>query len=96
MNLDELVIGGIGLVVLIPGLLEFLKKIGLSGEKPIIIVGAILGFVFTAFAAALNEGLIPEVALPWIRVVAYGLGGVIASMSSIGNYDIRKKFANHQ
>lgn len=92
MNLDELAIGGIGLGVLIPGLLEYLKKLGLSGERNIIIVGSILGFVFTAFASALKQGLIPEVALPWVQVVAYGLGGIIVVISAAGHYDIREKF----
>jgi hypothetical protein len=77
MNLEELAIGGIALAYLIPGLLEFLKKLGLAGERNIVIAGATLGFIFTSLAAALQQNLIPDVALPWVKVVAYGLAGII-------------------
>jgi len=96
MSFEELAIGGIGLGFLIPGLIEFLKKIGLSGEKNILIAGAIMGFAFTSFAAALKLDLIPDVALPWVEVLAYGLGGIIVVASSIGHYDIQQKRSTRQ
>jgi hypothetical protein len=38
--------------------------------------------------------LIPDIALPWIKVVAYGLAGIIVVISAVGKYEIEKKFSN--
>ena len=43
-------------------------------------------------AGAVSEGLIPAPALPWIRVVMFGLGFAVYGMAAMGLYDLSKVF----
>jgi hypothetical protein len=52
-----------------------------------------LGVVFAGVAQAINEGLVPALALPWVRVGFVALGGAIAACSAMGLYDVGKKWA---
>jgi hypothetical protein len=88
----DIAIGGVALVYLIPRLVEFLKtSAGLSGTRNIWLVAGGLGFLLAALSAALNEGLVPGPALPWIRVVAVGLGGLVAACAAVGDYELNHK-----
>ena len=89
----QLAIGGIALVWLIPRVVQFLKTaLGLSGTRNIWIVVFALGLVFSALAAAINEGLVPDAAMPYIRVAMIGLGGAVAACGAIGEYELKEKF----
>jgi len=76
------------LLVLIPGIVETAKKFGLKGNGALVLSLA-LGFVFVALAETITQGLIPDVALPWLRVALIGIGGALAAS---GYYDLAKKF----
>jgi hypothetical protein len=93
MDFENMAIGGVALIYLVPGLIEFAKKLGLAGTRAIVLVGFVLGVVFAGTAAAIGEGLIPEIALPWVRVAALSLGGGVAVLSSMGHYAIQQKRA---
>ena len=76
------------LVLLIPGIVETAKKFGLKGNANLVLA-ILLGFLFVALAEAINLGLLPPAAIPWIRVVVMGLGGAVAMA---GYYDLFKKW----
>jgi hypothetical protein len=61
------------LLVLIPGFVETSEKLGISGNAALVLSLA-LGAVFVSLAEVINLGIMPEVALPWIRVAAMGVG----------------------
>ena len=63
------------------------KRLGISGQGSFI-MALVCGVVFGALYQAMNTGLVPEAALPWIRVVIVGLGFAVAAT---GLYDIGKK-----
>jgi len=85
-------IGGVFLIWLLPRLIEFLKEaVGLQGKRNIWIVAGVLGFLFAGYAAARDEGLVPEIVLPWIRVVVVGLGGIVAACGAVGEYLLNQK-----
>ena len=91
MDVTEIAIGGVALVWLIPRLTEFLKVLGLTGKRNIWIAVFVVGLLFSGVAAALSEGLIPAIALPWVRVGAVALGGALAACASIGEYELQKR-----
>uniref|UniRef100_A0A6M3KPN3 Holin n=1 Tax=viral metagenome TaxID=1070528 RepID=A0A6M3KPN3_9ZZZZ len=76
------------MVLLVPGIVETAKKFGIQGNASLALSLA-LGFLFVGLAQAITQGLIPEVALPWISVVVSGLGG---GLGVSGYYDLAKKF----
>jgi len=83
-------VGGVSLVWLIPRIVQALKTWGLSGTKPITAVVFALGGILSGLAGAINEGLIPPVALPWIRVGLWVLGGGAAAVGAVGEYELQK------
>lgn len=90
MGFDEVSIGGVTLFLLILGLVEVAKKLGVSGNGSMILSICLGGAFFGLFKA--NEaGLIPAQAMLWTEVVVYGLGGGLAAT---GLYDLSKKLGN--
>jgi uncharacterized membrane protein len=91
-DFTELAIGGVALVWIIPRIVEFLKTgLNLSGTRNIWIVVFCLGLFFSGMAAAISEGLIPPVALPYIRVAMIALGGAVAACGAIGEFELQRK-----
>lgn len=88
MDYASFAIGGVAILPLVIGLVEFAKKFGLAGNA-LTGLSAALGFVFIALAYAIETGLMPEAAVPWIALVVVGLGGGLAAS---GLYDLGKKF----
>jgi len=85
-------IGGVGLVWLLPRLVEFIKvATGLTGQRPIWIVAGCLGAGFAGLAGAMGEGLISVGALPWIKVGMMALGGLVAACAAVGEYELSHK-----
>jgi len=90
----QLAIGGVALVWLIPRVVQFLKTaFGLNGTRDIWIVVFCLGLSFSGLAASISEGLIPEAAMPYIRVGMIALGGAVAACGAIGEYELKEKFS---
>ena len=91
MDFTQLAIGGVALIPLVIGLVEFSKKMGNKG-RGLEILALACGIVAAGTWGAIQQGLIPEAALPWVRVVFIALGGGIASVAAMGNYDLIKRF----
>ena len=87
IDFGALQIGGVTLILLILGWVEAAKRLGIK-DRGSFIMALVCGCLFAGLWQAMNTGLVPEVALPWIRVVVVGLGGGIATT---GLYDIGKK-----
>jgi len=88
---DLSVLGEYALILLVPGIVETAKKFGLSGNWNLGL-SIVLGMLFVGLAQANAQGLVPEVALPWISVGVAGLGGALGVS---GYYDIFKKFTGN-
>ncbi len=87
IDFGQLAIGGVNLILLVLGWVEAAKRLGISGQGSFI-MALVCGVAFGGLWQAMTTGLVPEVALPWIRVVIVGLGGGIAAT---GLYDIGKR-----
>ncbi len=87
IDFGQLAIGGVNLILLVLGWVEAAKRLGITG-KGSFIMALVSGGIFAGLWQAMSTGLVPEVALPWIRVVIVTLGGSIAAT---GLYDIGKK-----
>jgi len=81
------------ILALIPGIVETAKKWGwmASGNRPLLLA-LVLGFFFVGFAEAISLELVPEVVLPWVRVLVMGIAG---ALSVSGSYDLIKKFTGN-
>lgn len=74
------------LVVFVLGLVELVKKLGVTGEKLTVVsmmVGAALGVLY-------QLGVIYPAIMPWVQVVVYG---GLTGLSASGLYDLGKRFA---
>ena len=78
------------ILALIPCIVETAKKWGwiAAGNRPLLL-SLVLGFYFVGAAEAISQGLVPEVALPWVRVVVMTIAG---ALSESGSYDLLRKF----
>ena len=83
MNLDNFVLNPAALLVLIFGLVEYVKRLGLKGNA-LSLVSLLVGVVL-AVAFKLRE-LYP-LASPWIEVAFFGLA---AGLAASGVYDFLK------
>ena len=90
MDLTNVAIGGVSIAVLIPGLVEFSKKLGLKGNG-LVVLAFVLGTLFAGVYGALELGLIPDAATPWVTVCVLSLGGGVAGLSLCGYYDLVKR-----
>jgi hypothetical protein len=88
LDYSKLAIAGVSLIPLVVSWVQISKRLGLSGNW-LMVEAFLLATIFTGLSQAIGEGLIPEAAIPWIRVVIVGLGGGAASC---GAYDLAKKF----
>jgi hypothetical protein len=88
LDFSKLAIGGVALIPLIIGLVEFAKTQGLQGRQRLMLLAFILGIVFGGIAQAIGEGLIAAVWLGWVRVIVVAIGGAIAACAAMGLYDL--------
>ena len=84
-------LGEYALLLLIPGVVETAKEFGVSG-KASLALSLILGMFFVGLAQAIAQGLVPEMALPWINIAVVGIGGALAAS---GYYDLFRKFTGN-
>ena len=75
---------------LIIGVTETLKELFNLKDKQPRIVTVLLGFFLYGLSFAMDQGLIPDPAHVWIKLVVYSFIGAAAAM---GYYDIQKKQA---
>ena len=78
-------IGPFSIILIIAGIVELIKKLGVQGNKLILIscaVGLVIGVIFK-----INE-MYPAVQ-PYIEILIYGIA---FGLSASGLYDITKKF----
>ena len=85
----DLAIGGVLVLALIVGIVEFTKKFGVDGNW-LIVETFVLAFAFGGLALAIQEGLISGPALVWIELV---VGAIAFALAACGLYDLGKKFS---
>ena len=83
----DVAIGGVALLTLIPGIVEVFKEFGVSG-KGNIVVAIVSGVVLFGTAQAIELGLMPPNAVPWIELSVYAIGG---GLTVCGYYTITKR-----
>jgi len=82
-------IGGITLMVLVIGLVEFAKKLGLQGNTSIV-AAAVLGLLFGVVYKVMP--IMPETYAFWVEAVVYGIA---FGLSACGLYDVAKRFTGN-
>ena len=85
-DFSNLAIGGVLVMPLILGLVQFAKKFGLDGIWNIILA-VVLGIFFGGVAFGIDEGLIAEGWVPYIQWVVFALS---VGLGSSGLYDMGK------
>ena len=83
--------GGVSLIPLIIGLVQFAKKLGLK-DQGCIIAAFGLGVGFVGIGSAVSQVLVPTSALPWVNTAFGALAGGVVAMASVGLYDVAKMF----
>lgn len=84
MNFDTAVLGLVGMVPVVLGIVEALKKFGVEGKASFASALGV-GFLFGAYLEALAQGFIPPLAQSIVSVLVVGLGGGLAVS---GLYDL--------
>lgn len=81
-------LGVFALAALIPGIVQSAKEhFGVTG-KWAFVLAMTLGVFFGGLGQAINEGLIPDVVLPWVSVLVVGLA---SGLGAAGYYDMLLK-----
>ena len=86
-DFQALAIGGVLIIPLVLGLVEFSKRLGVSGNWSTIEAFA-LAAAFGMVAHAIETGMMPHAAIPWVQMVVVGLGAGIAGLAATGIYDL--------
>lgn len=87
-DFSTLLVAGISLIIVIFGLVEFSKKLGLKG-KALTVFSMLLGVIFGICYKIAETGTSPVGFPAWFAVIVFGLAlGLVTS----GIYD----FANHR
>jgi len=89
-DFSSLAIGGVLLIPLVIGLVQLSKKLGVDGNW---LIGEAFGLaaLFGMLAYAINTGLMPAVAVPWIQMVFVGLGCGVVGLAASGLVDLGKQ-----
>ena len=77
-------VGGVALIVMIVGLVEFTKRLGVTG-KWLLVEAMVFGAVF--YGANKATDMYPAIQ-PWLELVVYTIGGGLAAT---GIYDVVNK-----
>ena len=89
---SQVAIGGMAVIPMVIGSMQFAKKLGLRGNLLVIVAFLVLALV-GGIAGAITEGVMPEVAIPYINVAFYALGLSVTGMASMGLYEVGKDWA---
>jgi 4-hydroxybenzoate polyprenyltransferase len=82
----ELAIGSVLVIPLVIGIVQFAKKFGLEGNGNIVLA-LVLGFLFGGLAYGIDQSLLPELWIPYIKWVVFSLS---VAISAGGLYDVGK------
>ena len=83
--MDNPIVNGVPLVLVVLGLVEFVKRFGLAGNR-LIIVSALIGcIIFAGYKAALTFPMFGT----WYGILVYG---ITLGISTSGLYDYSKRF----
>ena len=90
---ESLAIGSVLVIPLVIGIVQFAKKFGLNGNGNIVLA-LVLGFLFGGLAYGIDQSLLPELWIPYIKWVVFALSTAIAAG---GLYDVGKtRFGNSE
>ena len=84
----EFAIAGVAIIPMVLGLVEFAKKLGVNGNSSLVL-SIVLGFLFSGVVYAVQSGIIPDAAVPYINLVVVALSG---GLGAAGLYDLGKKW----
>jgi len=84
----EFSVFGVDMIFLAMAVIEAIKVLSGVNDKGKIAVALGVGFVFCAGVTAINLGLVPEAAMPWVQVVVYA---IVGSLSVAGFYSLGKR-----
>ena len=85
----EFAIAGVAIIPMVLGLVEFAKKLGVNGNSSLVL-SIVLGFLFSGVVYAVQSGIIPDAAVPYINLVVVALSG---GLGAAGLYDLGKKWS---
>ena len=85
----EFAIAGVAIIPMVLGLVEFAKKLGVNGNASLIL-SVVLGCIFSGVVYAVQSGIVPESAVPFINLVVVALSG---GLGAAGLYDLGKKWS---
>jgi len=86
----EFAIAGVAIIPMVLGLVEFAKKLGINGNASLIL-SIVLGFIFSGVVYAVQSGIVPAGAVPYINLVVVALSG---GLGAAGLYDLGKKWSS--
>lgn len=87
MTLETVVMGPVGIILLVIGMVEAAKRLGVEGKWSFVLALS-LGFVFAAYLEALAAGIIPPEVVVAVRILVVGIGGGLAAT---GLYDLHTR-----
>lgn len=90
MEVSELLIGGVSVIGVVVGLVEFSKQLGNKGVG-LPVLAFSLGTVGGGVAGAIGLGLVPAVGLPWVNLAGIALGSGVAALTACGYYRLVKR-----
>lgn len=82
----NLAIGSVAVIPLVLGIVQFFKKFGLDGNWNIV-ASVILGILFGGVAYGIDQALIAEAWVPYIKWVVFALS---VGLGAGGLYDVGK------
>lgn len=82
---EEYIVGGISIMAVIMGLVQLVKKLGVSGNI-LILVSVLIGFVIGAVYKL--TGMYPQIA-PWLELVIFAL---YMGLGATGLYSVGDRF----
>jgi len=86
----EFAIAGVAIIPMVLGLVEFAKKLGVNGNASLVL-SIVLGFIFSGVVYAVQSGIVPSGAVPYINLVVVALSG---GLGAAGLYDLGKKWSS--
>lgn len=91
VDYSQATIAGVSLVALALLVVEGAKQFGVTGKASLALAMG-FGAVVTGLYAAIERGLVPTGALPWVETAVYALGGMLViGLGSSGLYELLKR-----
>jgi len=84
----EFGIAGINIMLLVLGVVEAAKRLGVKGNGSFILA-LVLGFAFGVLSYLAENAVIPEAVMIWVSA---GVFGAAFGLAATGLYDFSKKF----